>query len=71
MCCRGYGDHLALLNCYSQWAELGFSVQWCFENFVQIRTMKRARDVKEQLEGLLERTEIELVSCTEHEVRLN
>ena len=65
---RGYGDHLALLNCYTQWAELGFSVQWCFENFVQIRTMKRARDVKEQLEGLLERTEIELVSCTEHEV---
>lgn len=33
---RGYGDHLALLNCYSQWAELGFSVQWCFENYVQV-----------------------------------
>jgi pre-mRNA-splicing factor ATP-dependent RNA helicase DHX16 len=65
---RGYGDHLALLNCYTQWAELGFSVQWCFENFVQIRTMKRARDVKEQLEGLLERTEIEMMSNSDHEV---
>ena len=65
---RGYGDHLALLNCYTQWQELGYSVQWCFENFVQIRTMKRARDVKEQLEGLLERVEIEMVPCGEHEV---
>eukprot|EP01050_Picozoa_sp_SAG11_P010366 SAG11_NODE_1033_length_6095_cov_5.337725_9_plen_141_part_00 len=65
---RGYGDHLALLNCYSQWQELGFSVQWCFENYVQIRTMRRARDVKEQLEGLLERVEIEKESNTDHEV---
>jgi pre-mRNA-splicing factor ATP-dependent RNA helicase DHX16 len=63
---RGYGDHLALLNCYTQWAELGFSVQWCFENFVQIRSMKRVRDVKEQLEGLLERVEIELESNPDH-----
>ena len=65
---RGYGDHLALLNCYTQWEELGFSVQWCFENFVQIRTMKRARDVKEQLEGMLERVELEMLSNSDHEV---
>eukprot|EP01043_Picozoa_sp_COSAG02_P045924 COSAG02_NODE_4248_length_5586_cov_74.948424_3_plen_1100_part_00 len=65
---RGYGDHLALLNCYTQWEELGFSVQWCFENFVQIRTMKRARDVKEQLDGMLERVEIEKLSNSDHEV---
>lgn len=31
------------------------------ENFVQHRTLKRARDVREQLAGLLERVEIELV----------
>uniref|UniRef100_A0A915MJ30 RNA helicase n=1 Tax=Meloidogyne javanica TaxID=6303 RepID=A0A915MJ30_MELJA len=32
---------------------------WCIENFVQHRTMKRARDIRDQLEGLLERVEIE------------
>lgn len=31
------------------------------ENFVQYRTMKKARDVRDQLEGLLERVEIEQV----------
>lgn len=33
----------------------------CIENFVQYRTMKKARDVRDQLEGLLERVEIEQV----------
>lgn len=31
------------------------------ENFVQHKTMKRARDIRDQFEGLLERVEIELV----------
>lgn len=31
------GDHIALLNVYNAWAESGFSTQWCYENFVQVR----------------------------------
>jgi pre-mRNA-splicing factor ATP-dependent RNA helicase DHX16 len=54
------GDHMTLLNVYMQWADTGFSAQWCFENFIQVRSMKRARDVREQLEGLCERVEINL-----------
>jgi pre-mRNA-splicing factor ATP-dependent RNA helicase DHX16 len=45
-----------------QWAETNYSTQWCFENYIQHRSMKRARDVRDQLEGLLERVEIEPVS---------
>ncbi|KAJ8039315.1 Pre-mRNA-splicing factor ATP-dependent RNA helicase DHX16 [Holothuria leucospilota] len=56
------GDHLTLLNVYNQWAETNFSTQWCFENFIQHRSMRRARDVRDQLVGLLERVEIELTS---------
>jgi pre-mRNA-splicing factor ATP-dependent RNA helicase DHX16 len=56
------GDHLALLNVYRSWAETNFSTQWCFENFVQPRSMNRARDIRDQLEGLMERVEIEIVS---------
>ena len=54
------GDHLTLKNVYDQWVESEFSVQWCFENYVQHRMMKRARDVRDQLEGLMDRVEIEM-----------
>uniref|UniRef100_A0A8C5CRV7 RNA helicase n=1 Tax=Gadus morhua TaxID=8049 RepID=A0A8C5CRV7_GADMO len=57
------GDHLVLLNVYTQWIESGYSTQWCYENFIQFRSMKRARDVRDQLEGLMERIEVEVVSC--------
>lgn len=56
------GDHIALLNVYNSWKETNYSTQWCYENFIQVRSMKRARDVRDQLEGLLERVEIELTS---------
>lgn len=56
------GDHLSLMNVYNQWVESDFSIQWCYENFIQYRSMKRGRDVREQLVGLMERVEIEMVS---------
>ncbi|KAI5330170.1 hypothetical protein L3X38_029568 [Prunus dulcis] len=56
------GDHIALLKVYNSWKETNFSTQWCYENYIQVRSMKRARDIRDQLEGLLERVEIELVS---------
>ncbi|XP_011164448.1 pre-mRNA-splicing factor ATP-dependent RNA helicase DHX16 [Solenopsis invicta] len=56
------GDHLTLLNVYNQWAQSDFSTHWCYENFIQHRSMKRARDVREQLVGLMQRVEMELVS---------
>lgn len=59
----GGGDHMTLLTCYSQWRDSGFSNQWCFENFVQARSMKRARDVCEQLDALLDRVEIQRASA--------
>lgn len=67
---------LALLYTYpalemsSQWAESGYSSQWCYENFVQFRSMRRARDVREQLEGLLERVEVGLSSCQGDYIRV-
>lgn len=54
----------------SQWAESGYSSQWCYENFVQFRSMRRARDVREQLEGLLERVEVGLSSCQGDYIRV-
>lgn len=57
------GDHLSLMNVYNQWRDSGFSKQWAVENYVQYRSMVRARDVREQLVSLLERVEVDIKSC--------
>ncbi|XP_008555914.1 probable pre-mRNA-splicing factor ATP-dependent RNA helicase mog-4 [Microplitis demolitor] len=56
------GDHLTLLNVYNQWQQSDFSTHWCYENFIQYKSMKRARDVREQLVGLMQRVEMDLIS---------
>jgi pre-mRNA-splicing factor ATP-dependent RNA helicase DHX16 len=56
------GDHLTLLNVYEQWAYAEYSKHFAQENFVQYRSLQRARLVKEQLEQLCERVDIPLTS---------
>jgi len=53
------GDHMTLLNVYKQWEDTGYSLNWCFENYVQNRSMKRARDIREQVVDMLEKVEME------------
>lgn len=60
----GGGDHIALLRCYSDWAATDYNQTWCFENFIQVRSMKKARDVREQLESLCDRVEIDHTAST-------
>ncbi|KAG0320149.1 hypothetical protein BGZ99_004671 [Dissophora globulifera] len=56
------GDHLTLLNIWDQWVESNYSIQWCYENFLQHRSMSRARDIRDQMVGLMERTEVVMES---------
>ena len=56
------GDHIAHLKVYNSWKEANYSTQWCYENYIQARSMKRARDIRDQLAGLLDKVEIGLVS---------
>ncbi|KAJ3109118.1 hypothetical protein HDU96_007328 [Phlyctochytrium bullatum] len=49
-------------QCSEEYVETNFSIAWCRENYIQHRTMKRARDIREQLIGLMERTEVPLIS---------
>lgn len=53
------GDHIALLNVYNQWKEAEYAENWCYDNFVQYRSMTRARDVRDQLESLCDRIEVD------------
>lgn len=57
------GDHLTLLAVYEAWKAAKFSNPWCFENFIQARSMKRAQDVRKQLVAIMDRYKLDLVSC--------
>ncbi|CCU75879.1 Putative ATP-dependent RNA helicase [Blumeria hordei DH14] len=58
-----HGDHLTLLNVYNSWKQNKFANPWCFENFIQARSMRRAKDVREQLVNIMERYKHPIVSC--------
>jgi pre-mRNA-splicing factor ATP-dependent RNA helicase DHX16 len=57
------GDHLTLLNIFNQWVDSDFSPVWAKENFLDMRSLKRARDVRDQLAKLCERVEVTMSSC--------
>ena len=61
------GDHFSLLNIWNQWAESDFSPIWAKENFLQQRSLTRARDVRDQLAKLCDRVEVSLSSCGEND----
>ncbi|KDQ11123.1 hypothetical protein BOTBODRAFT_177594 [Botryobasidium botryosum FD-172 SS1] len=56
------GDHFTLLNVWNQWSESNYSQTFCYENFVQFKTLSRARDIRDQLAGLCERVEVVIES---------
>ena len=49
------GDQLTFLAVYKAWKANNFSLQWCYENFVHVRSLRRARDVRQQLLSLMDR----------------
>ncbi|KAH6986258.1 P-loop containing nucleoside triphosphate hydrolase protein [Ilyonectria sp. MPI-CAGE-AT-0026] len=57
------GDHLTLLNVWNQWVDSDFSPVWARENFLQQRSLTRARDVRDQLAKLCERVEVAPSTC--------
>ena len=57
------GDHLTMLAVYEGWKASKFSNPWCFENFIQARSMRRAQDVRKQLVAIMDRYKLDLVSC--------
>lgn len=52
------GDHLTYLNIWTQWLDSDFSFVWARENFLQQRSLTRARDVRDQLAKLCDRVEV-------------
>lgn len=57
------GDHLTLLAVYEAWKAKNFSGPWCFENFVQSRSLRRAQDVRKQLLTIMDRYKLDVVTA--------
>ncbi|XP_050369391.1 probable pre-mRNA-splicing factor ATP-dependent RNA helicase DEAH5 [Argentina anserina] len=57
------GDHLTLLTVYQAWKSNNYSTPWCFENFVQSRSLRRAQDVRKQLMSIMDKHKLDVVSA--------
>ncbi|KAI3403583.2 PRP22 [Candida oxycetoniae] len=57
------GDHLTLFNVYQRWCTSNYSKTWCQENFIQERSMKKAKDVRVQLRLILQKYNYTMNSC--------
>jgi ATP-dependent RNA helicase DHX8/PRP22 len=57
------GDHLTLLAVYQAWKNSNFSNPWCYENFIQARSMRKAQDVRKQLLTIMDRYKLDVVTC--------
>jgi ATP-dependent RNA helicase DHX8/PRP22 len=57
------GDQVTLLAVYNGWKNSKFSNPWCYENFIQARSMRRAQDIRKQLMGIMDRYHQDIVSC--------
>ena len=64
------GDHLTLLAVYNSWKYNKFSNPWCFDNFIQGRSLRRAQDIRQQMLGIMDRHKLDVVSCGKNTMKV-
>ncbi|KAJ5142789.1 uncharacterized protein N7515_001576 [Penicillium bovifimosum] len=56
-------DHLTLLHVYTQWKTNGYSDAWCTKHFLHAKTLRRAKEVRDQLHDIMTVQKLPLISC--------
>lgn len=56
------GDHLTLLNVYHAFKQSNEDTNWCYENFVNYRSLKQADNVRDQLSRIMDRFNLKRTS---------
>lgn len=64
------GDHLTLLTVFNAWQRQRTSNAWCYDNFIQARSLKRAQDVRKQLVVIMDRFNLDIVSAGKNYVKI-
>lgn len=57
------GDHITLLAVYNAWKEAKFAQSWCYENFVQVSSLKTAQDTRKQLMDIINSYKLDLTTA--------
>jgi pre-mRNA-splicing factor ATP-dependent RNA helicase DHX38/PRP16 len=56
-------DHLTFLHVYTQWRANGHSDGWCIRHFLHPKSMRRAKEIRDQLNDIMKMQKMNLVSC--------
>ncbi|KIK95522.1 hypothetical protein PAXRUDRAFT_376208 [Paxillus rubicundulus Ve08.2h10] len=65
------GDHLTLLNVYNSYIRNKHDEKWARNNFLSARALAEAENVREQLQRIMERYELELTSIADEKMMYN
>lgn len=57
-------DHLTYLHVYSQWKSNGYSDAWCTRHFLHPKSLRRAKEIREQLLSIMSMQKMAMVSCS-------
>ncbi|KAH0835658.1 P-loop containing nucleoside triphosphate hydrolase protein [Lanmaoa asiatica] len=63
------GDHLTLLNVYNSYMQNKGDRNWAWNNYLSARALTEAENVRQQLEGMMERSEVALISTGDERKR--
>ncbi|OAA56582.1 mRNA splicing factor RNA helicase [Niveomyces insectorum RCEF 264] len=56
-------DHLTYLHVYAQWKANGYLDGWCARHFLHAKSLRRAKEVREQLVDIMKMQKMPMVSC--------
>ncbi|CAD6884821.1 unnamed protein product [Tilletia laevis] len=56
-------DHLTLLHVYTQWRMNGYKDSWCIGHFLHAKLLRKAREVRTQLEEIMQTQKLAIISC--------
>ncbi|EIN13225.1 P-loop containing nucleoside triphosphate hydrolase protein [Punctularia strigosozonata HHB-11173 SS5] len=56
-------DHLTLLNVYTQWKSHGYRDDWALRHFLHPKLLRKAREVRQQLEDIMKFQKMDIVSA--------
>jgi pre-mRNA-splicing factor ATP-dependent RNA helicase DHX38/PRP16 len=56
-------DHLTYLHVYSQWKANGYSDGWCTRHFLHPKSLRRAKEIRDQLLDIMKMQKMDMISC--------
>ncbi|KAI0428427.1 P-loop containing nucleoside triphosphate hydrolase protein [Xylaria sp. FL1042] len=56
-------DHLTYLHVYSQWKSNGYSDGWCTRHFLHPKSLRRAKEIRDQLLDIMKLQKMQMTSC--------